>query len=476
MPDTPRLRFAPSPTGTLHVGSVRTALFSWLFARHHGGVFVLRIEDTDVARSRTEWTEGIQSSMRWLGLDWDEGPILQSTRFALYDDAIAELLADGLAYESFETSEELAASNEARRAAKLPPGYDGRARDLTPDAREALRAEGRPAVVRLRTPDEGRSTFHDEIRGDVSVEWSSVSDFVIRRADGTPTFFLANALDDIDMGITHAIRGEDLLDSTHRILAVRRALGAETPLIYAHIPLILSADRAKLSKRHGAVSVEEFLDQGYLPEALINYLGLLGWAPADGREVMTLADMAAAFDLDHVTHSAAIFDHQKLDWLNGEYLRALTPGELEVRAWPVAVTAFGPDIDRAVFASALVVAQARATTLNRMIEQMDFLFRPEPGFEIAPESWEKLAGTDRVDEILAGALQHLLTCEWTVEAVDLRPVLAALEIKPKKAMPALYAAIEGRHAGLPLFDSIQLLGRDRACLRLVAARDRLATG
>ncbi|MCU1459677.1 MAG: glutamyl-tRNA synthetase [Actinomycetia bacterium] len=476
MPETPRLRFAPSPTGTLHVGSVRTALFSWLFARHHSGAFVLRIEDTDVARSRTEWTEGIQSSMRWLGLDWDEGPILQSTRFALYDEAIAKLLADGLAYESFETPEELAAMNDERRARKLPPGYAGRARDIPPEAPAALGAAGRPAVVRLRTPDDGRSTFHDEIRGDVSVEWSSIADFVIRRADGTPTFFLANALDDIDMGITHAIRGEDLIDSTHRILAVRRALGAERQLIYAHIPLILSADRAKLSKRHGAVSVEEFRDQGYLPEALINYLGLLGWAPADGREVMTLAEMAAEFDLDHVTHSAAIFDHQKLDWLNGEYLRALTPEHLEERALPVAVAAFGPDLDRDVLSSALVVAQARATTLNRMIEQMDFLFESEAEFEIAPESWEKLAGTERVDEILAGALQHLITCEWTVEGVDLRPVLNRLEIKPKKAMPALYAAIEGRHAGLPLFDSMHLLGRERACARLIAARDRLASG
>ncbi len=475
MPETPRLRFAPSPTGTLHVGSVRTALFSWLYARHHGGVFVLRIEDTDVARSRAEWTDGIQSSLRWLGLDWDEGPILQSTRFALYDDAVAKLLADGLAYEAFETSEELSAVNEARRAAKLPPGYDGRGRDLTPDEREVLRAEGRPAVVRLRTPDDGRSTFHDEIRGDVSVEWSSVSDFVIRRADGTPTFFLANALDDIDMGITHAIRGEDLIDSTHRILAVRRALGATTEMVYAHIPLILSADRAKLSKRHGAVSVEEFHDDGYLPEALINYLALLGWAPADGREVMTLAEMAAEFDLDHVVRSSAIFDHQKLDWLNGEYLRALSAEALEARALPVAVARFGPGIDRDVFSTVLVVAQARATTLNRMIDQMDFLFEPEDEFEIAPESWDKLVATDQADEILAGALQHLITCEWTLEAVDLRPVLTALEVKPKKAMPALYAAIEGRHAGLPLFDSILLLGRDRACLRLVAARDRLAT-
>jgi glutamyl-tRNA synthetase len=247
-------------------------------------------------------------------------------------------------------------------------------------------------------------------------------------------------------------------------------------MVYAHIPLILSADRAKLSKRHGAVSVEEFHEQGYLPEALINYLGLLGWSPANGREIMTLAEMAAEFDLDHVVRSSAIFDHQKLDWLNGEYLRTLTAEELEARALPVAVARFGPDLDRAVLTAALVVAQARATTLNRMVDQMDFLFEPEAQFAIAPESWEKLVATERADEILAGALQHVLTCAWTVEDIDLRPVLNDLGMKPKKAMPVLYAAIEGRHAGLPLFNSIHLLGRETACARLISARDRLASG
>src|SRR3954466_5179808 len=310
-----KVRFSPAPTGSLHIGGARTALFNWLYARHHaisngGGTFVLRIEDTDVARSREEWVVGIQDTLRWLGLDWDEGPYLQSARFDLYRDAAARLLEKGDAYECYCTEDEVKERNDAAVAAGRPPGYDGKRPALTPDERVTLAAEGRPRTIRFRTPDEGVSSFTDLIRGEVKVEWSLIHDFVIVRSGGEPIFFLANAVDDLDMAITHVIRGEDLIDSTHRVLALRHALvgasGTPDPQ-FAHLPLIVDVEtRAKLSKRHGAVALEDFATAGYLPEALTNYLALLGWAPADdGREVMDAAELVAEFDLDRVTHAAA---------------------------------------------------------------------------------------------------------------------------------------------------------------------------
>jgi glutamyl-tRNA synthetase len=471
-----RVRFSPAPTGSLHVGSARTALFNWLFARHHGGTFVLRIEDTDVARSRAEWVDGIQDVLRWLGVDWDEGPIRQSDRFDRYHDAADRLLADGHVYECYCTEEEVKARNEAARAAGRTPGYDGHCRDLTPDQRAALAAEGRPRSLRFRTPDDGVSSFDDAIRGAVSVEWANIPDFVVVRSDGTPLFFLANAVDDVEMGITHVIRGEDLLDTTHRVLALRAALGAAAAPapVYAHLPLIVGADRAKLSKRHGAVALEDFRARGYLPEAVMNYLALLGWAPDDGREVLDADELIAGFDLARVTHAAAAFDHQKLDWVNGEWIRRLPLEELERRARPFAEARFGDRIDEDTFRGALRIGQERAVTLASLVDQMDFLFVDEADFEIAPESWQKLADTDRVGEVLDAVIEHLEGCDWTVEAIDLRPALDGLGVKPRKASPALYAAVEGRHAGLPIFDSIQLLGRDRALGRLRAARERIS--
>ncbi len=274
-----RVRFSPAPTGMLHVGSARTALFNWLFARHTGATFILRIEDTDVARSRTEWVEQIQVTLRWLGLDWDEGPLLQSHRFDTYLAAADRLVAAGHAYECYCTEAEVQERNEQARREGRAPGYDGRCRDLTPEQRVAQAHEGRPRSLRFRTPDEGRSTFTDLVRGEVSVDWSTITDFVIVRSNGTPVFFLANAVDDIDMEITHVLRGEDLIDSTHRVLALRKALGSPTPPAYAHLPLILGPGGAKLSKRHGAVALEEFRDDGYLASAVRNYLALLGWGP-----------------------------------------------------------------------------------------------------------------------------------------------------------------------------------------------------
>jgi glutamyl-tRNA synthetase len=467
-----RVRFSPAPTGMLHVGSARTALFNWLYARHTGGTFILRIEDTDVARSRTEWVEQIQVTMRWLGLDWDDGPYLQSHRFDDYLAAADRLLADGYAYECFCTEEELQQRNEAARAAGRAPGYDGRCRDLTAEQRAARVAEGRPRSIRFRTPDEGRSTFTDIVRGEVSVAWSTVGDFVIVRSNGTPVFFLANAVDDIAMAITHVLRGEDLIDSTHRVLALRRALGDDR-VRYAHLPLILGPGGAKLSKRHGAVALEEFRDAGYLPAALRNYLSLLGWGPEDGNEVMPTERIVSEFDLHRVSHSAGLFDHKKLEWLNGEHIRALPVPELAAEVVPFARERYGDRLDVRVFEHAVGLARERATTLAQIADQAEFLFTPEPGFEISEAAWEKLVKIDGVGPFLDAAIEHLESCEWSHAGIDLRPVIERLELNVRKTMKAVYVVVEGNDVGLPAFESIELLGRERALARFRSARERL---
>jgi glutamyl-tRNA synthetase len=467
-----RLRFSPAPTGFLQLGNVRTALYNWLQARHVDGTFILRIEDTDVARSTQESVDQIQHVLRWLGLDWDEGPYLQSARFDAYLSAAGRMVDEGHAYECSCTEDEVRERNEQAMRDGRPPGYDGRCRDLTADERAAHRAEGRPASIRFRTPDDGRSTFTDVIRGEVAVDWSTISDFVIVRSNGTPVFFLANAVDDLDMGITHVLRGEDLIDSTHRVLALRRALGHDDQPVYAHMPLILGPGGAKLSKRHGAVSVEEYRDAGFLPAALLNYLALLGWGAEDGREVMSLDELAAEFEIERVNPSAATFDPKKLEWMNGEYIRATPLPELVSIVLPFARTRYGDRLDIRVFEKAVELAHERATTLVQIADQMRFLFTPDGELEIDPASFEKLTKADRAAEILDAVIELVEHCDWTDE-IDPRPVIEALGLKPGKAMHVVYTAIEGRSQGLPIFASISLLGRASALHRLQAARARL---
>ena len=473
---TVRVRFSPAPSGELHVGSARTALFNWLFARHEGGTMLLRIEDTDTARTREEWVDKIGETLTWLGIDWDETPWRQSERVGEYLAAADALLSSGPAYECYDTPGELDAMNEARKAARLPPGYDGRGRELTAEDRARLAAEGRPRTVRFRTPDEGRSTFTDIVRGEVSVEWSTISDFVIVRSDGSPLFFLANAVDDLAMGITHVVRGEDLIDTTHRVLAIRRAL-SDAPLpVYAHLPLILQANRAKLSKRHGAVAVEDFRSRGILAEGLFNYLALLGWAPSDDREVMTRDEIVAAFTLERVNPSSAVFDDKKLEWLNGEWIRRITLDDLIERLRPFVAAhagALGEDRLRA----AAAVGQERATTLVALAEQMAFLTDDARagGFTVADEVWSGVVAVERGADVLDTVIAHVEHCAWDVDAIgEMRDGIKELGVKPGKVMKIIYVAVEGRPAGLPLFDSIHLLGRDESLARLRAARSRLA--
>jgi glutamyl-tRNA synthetase len=363
--------------------------------------------------------------------------------------------------------------NAERKAKGLTPGYDGRGRDLDAATRARLAAEGRPRTVRFRTPDDGRSTFTDVVRGEVSVDWSTISDFVIVRSDGSPLFFLANAVDDLAMGITHVIRGEDLIDTTHRVLAIRRALAPEDDVpLYAHLPLILQADRAKLSKRHGSVAVEDFRARGFLAEALLNYLALLGWAPEDEQEVLTREEIVAAFTLERVTPSAAIFDEKKLEWLNGEWIRRLSLDELVARLQPFADARLTPGIDAAVLRAAAAIGQERASTLVALVEQMEFLAAGDD-FVIADDVWDAVRDVERAPEVLDASIAHVERCPWTVEDLDLRGAIDALGLKPRKVMKLLYAAVEGRPAGLPLFDSMHLLGRDATLARLRTARLRI---
>ena len=437
MASSPRVRFAPSPTGFLHVGGARTALFNWLFARHTGGTFILRIEDTDTERTREEWVTGIQSTLHWLGLDWDAGPYRQSERADLYRAAAERLVADGRAY--------------------VP--------------------EGEERVIRFRVPKEGVTTFTDVIRGEISVDNGTLEDFVIMRSTGHPTFYLANAVDDVDMGITHVIRGEDLLPSTTRVLLLREALGTSEQPVFAHLPLLVGHDRQKLSKRHGDVALEDYRDKGYLPEALRNYLALLGWAPRDGREIVPISDIVAEFRLEDVTKAAAFFDHQKLDHINGEYIRALPVATFVRESLPWLET--DPpwpqeNFDPGVFDRMAPLVQERVKTLAEVPEMVDFLFLDQPAID--EKSWHK-AMKPPAASVLDDAIAEYGECDWQAEVLhDVTLKVGERHgLKLAKAQAPIRVAVTGRTVGPPLFESLAVLGRDRVLERLRAARARVAS-
>ena len=465
----------------MHIGNARSALYPYLLARHTGGTFILRIEDTDQKRYSPGAEQELIDGLHWLGMDYDEGPDIggphgpyrQTERRETYTEYAWKLVELGHAFPCFCTPERLEKVRHEQMRNKQNPRYDGTCRSLSPDEARRRVLAGERHVIRFKMPKQGSITTTDLVRGSITTENSALDDSVLLKSDGLPTYNFANVIDDHLMGITHVVRGEDLIDSTHRVLAIRHALGAEDRPEYAHLPLIVdAATRAKLSKRHGAVGLEDFRDEGYLPEALLNYIALLGWAPPeDGDEVLDSAALIAAFDLDRVTHSAAGFDRAKLDWLNGEWMRRVSTGDLVGRIEPMARERFGERFDGKVFPAAVALAQERSVTLRAALDQMDFLFVDDSDFAIASESLEKLMGTERVGEILDTAIAHVESCEWNVDAINLKaPIEEALGVKLRKAAPALYAAVEGRHQGLPLFDSIQLLGRDRALGRLRAAR------
>ena len=487
MTDQPpvRVRFAPSPSGDLHVGNIRTALFDWAFARHTGGVFVFRIEDTDASRVLPAYIESALDTLRWLGLDWDEGPgvggpygpYLQSERLGLYNDWVVKFLESGHAYYCYCTTDEVAARRAAARSGGSgPSGYDGRCRNLTPDQIAAYQEEGRRPVVRLRMPD-GATTFTDLVRGKITIENEHVPDFVLQRADGSPLYTLAVAVDDVLMKMTHIVRGDDLLSSTPRQLAVYRAMGvpeSEFP-VFAHLPFVLGLEGEKLGKRYGAASISYYRDEGFLPEAICNYLALLGWSPGDNRESFTLAEMAAEFDLARVNKNPARFDVQKLESINGDKIRELDPAEFVRRITPFLHQA-GLVTDPPTAAQAAVVdvaaplIQGRISKLTEAPGMLGFLLVDETEFAADPEDAAKFLGPDAAPVLQAAHDALAGLGSWTAD--DIRAALQAalvdgLGLKPRAAFGgAVRVAVTGRRVGPPLFESIELLGRDRTLARL----------
>jgi glutamyl-tRNA synthetase len=484
--DDVRVRFAPSPSGDLHVGNARTALYDWAYARRTGGTFVLRLEDTDRSRVRPEYIDSALDTLRWLGLDWDEGPgaggphgpYLQSERLGIYADWTGRFLADGTAYHCYCTQEEVAQRRKAARQAGRPSGYDGHCRELTGAQVAAYRAEGRQPAVRMRMPD-GRTTFTDLIRGEVTFGHENVPDFVLARADGSPLYPLAAAADDVLMKITHVVRGEDLLSSTPRQIAVYRAMGmadAEFP-VFAHLPYVMGQDGQRLSKRNGVLSVNWYRDEGFLPETICNYLALLGWSPGEDREEFTLAEMAAEFDLGRVNKNAARFDPHKLAAINGDKIRALRPA-----GFVAAITPFlhragllddppGDDRARLVEAAAPLI-QERIASLAQAPGMLAFLLAGDGQFAVDPEDAARLKTPEAVKILRAAQAALAALTSWESATIDeaLRGALiTGLGLKPRVAFAPVRIAATGRRVAPPLFESIELLGQDRTLARLAHA-------
>jgi glutamyl-tRNA synthetase len=482
-----RVRFAPSPSGDLHVGNIRTALYAWAFARHTGGTFVLRIEDTDRTRVTPEYIASALDTLRWLGLPWDEGPevggpygpYLQSERLDIYAEWLQRFLADGHAYYCYCTPEELAARRTAARAGGGPSGYDRHCRVLTAEQVGAYQAEGRKPVVRFRMP-EGSTTFTDLVRGPVTFDHAHVPDFVLARADGSPLYTLAVAVDDILMKITHVVRGEDLLSSTPRQIAVYRAMGVpedEFP-VFAHLPYVLGKDGQRLSKRNGVVSVNWYRQEGFLPEAMDNYLALLGWSPGDNREEFTLADLAAEFDLARVNSNPAQFDVRKLEAINGDKIRALDPADFVRRITPFLQRAHvvgdpPSESEAALIAAAAPLIQTRISRLTQAVSMLVFLFAEE-GFKVDPDDAAKVLTPDAVPVLQAAETALAEVEPWTADAIKaaLTAALvdpAGLGLKPRVAFGPIRVAVTGHRVSPPLYESIELLGRERTLARLAHA-------
>ena len=457
-------RFAPSPTGFLHIGGARTALFNWLYARHHGGEFKLRIEDTDKARSTDDAIQKILDGMRWLGLDWDGDEIYQSQRADRHAEVANQLLEQGKAYRCYATPEELAEMRDQQRAAKQPIRYDGRWRDRDPS--EA--PEGAPFVVRLKTTQDGETVIEDAVQGRVVVKNAEIDDFVMLRGDGTPTYMLAVAVDDNDMGVTHCIRGDDHLNNAFRQRALIDAMGWDR-MTYGHVPLIHGSDGAKLSKRHGALGVEAYRDEmGMLPEAVINYLLRLGWGHGDD-EIISREQAIEWFDLDGVGKSAARFDFKKLENLNGTYIREADNARLADLAAPLISAEIGREIDeneRNLLQRSMESIKPRAKSIGELAEGAGFLFRTRP--LNLDEKAEMLLQGD-IKALLADLVPHLegLT-DWTEEALDtaVREFAEARELKLGKVAQPLRAALTGRATSPGIFDVLLLLGREESLARI----------
>ena len=476
-----KVRFAPSPTGDLHVGNIRTALFDWAYARHTGGIFLFRIEDTDTVRVTDEYIQAAIETLKWLGLNWDEGPevggdhgpYLQSQRLDIYAEYAQKFLDQKDAYYCYCSPDELEAVREAQRKANVAPGYNGHCRDLTQAQIDSYKAEGRAAVVRMRMPD-GSTTFTDLIRGEVSFDHNFVPDFVMVRADGSPLYTLAVAVDDILMKVTHVLRGEDLLSSTPRQIRVYQAMGVapQDYPVFAHLPFVMGTDNAKLSKRNGEASIAWYRDMGFLPEAICNYLALLGWSPGDDVENITMKELTEMFTVEKVHSSPARFDMKKLEAINGDKIRALTLDKFLEWSLPFLINAkviTGNEQEIEVVKSALPIIQERIIKLSEIPAMLNFLFVKD--FKVADEELGKLQdeASQNVLKVALAKVEPLQSWDHAgIEAVLRSALIDELGLKPRIAFSALRIAVTGSHISPPLFESLELLGKERSIARIKA--------
>lgn len=458
-PNAPiRVRFAPSPTGHLHIGGARTALFNWLFARRFGGTFILRIEDTDLQRSTQESVDAIIDNIRWLGLDWDEGPILQSDRFHLYAPYAERLVAEGKAYAS--------TKRKARDARFLDKsGEEIAAEEPPPETRK----DERPAIF-LKRP-ERTIVVNDLVHGEVTFAPDVVGDLVLMKSDGTPTYNFACVIDDAEMGITHIIRGDDHLSNTPKQLVLYEALGLPVPL-FAHVPLIMGPDGSRLSKRHGATSVGQFREEGILPEALVNFLALLGWSPGDDREIMTLKELIESFSLERVNKKNAVFDTKKLEWLNMQYFKKKTAEEITRMALPC-LAAYGVEpasVSPARMEAVVRLLGERFRTLRDLADKAHYFFAETPRLD--PKAFRKHLRREGVAELLAEVAARLKPLrEFTPEEIEreMRAVIAARGVKAGEVMQPVRVAVSGRMETPGIFETMALIGRERVLDRLEKA-------
>lgn len=466
--DSVRVRIAPSPTGYLHVGTAHTALFNWLFARHNKGTFILRIEDTDLARSTKEYEENIIEGLKWLGLYWDEGPYYQTQRLDLYRKYADELLKKGLAYYCYCTPEELEERRREALAQKKPPKYDRKCLYLSDEERARYEREGRKPAIRLLVP-EGKTVFNDIIRGEIEFNNEDIGDFVIMKSDGIPTYNFAVVIDDYTMGITHVIRGEDHISNTPKQLFIYQAFGW-TPPEFAHLPLLLGPDRSKLSKRHGVTSVTEYKKMGYLPQALVNYLALLGWTPEENKEIYTVEELIELFDLRRVTKNPGIFDVTKLEWINTQHIRRLSLEELADLTYPFLKEAEWfkeENFKREYYLKVLTLLQERLKTLAQIREYADYFFVDDLDYDV--ETVKKVCKhpdtplyLEKIKEVWS-QIQ-----EFTAENLEnsLKKLAEENQIPTKNLVHPIRVALTNKTVGPGLYEIVEVLGKDKTLRRL----------
>ncbi|MCX7911635.1 MAG: glutamate--tRNA ligase [Dehalococcoidales bacterium] len=473
-----RTRFAPSPTGMPQVGNMRTAIFDWLFARHCGGKFILRIEDTDRERIVPGAVETIMEGLRWLGLDWDEGPYFQSERLHLYKEAAERLVREGYAYYCYCSPERLEKMRQEQIARKQPPGYDRTCRNLTARERADYEAAGIKPVIRFRVPDGGKTTFTDTIYGEVTFENNTIDDFVMLKSDGYPTYHLASVVDDHAMKITHVIRGEEWLSSTPRHILLYQALGYEPPQ-YVHTPLILGPDRSKLSKRHGAKSILEYREEGYLPEAMLNFLVLIGWSLDDKTEIISRDDLIKYFTLERISKTSAVFNIEKLNWMNGVYIRSLNVEDFTMRALPFLEKGLPPEakrpLDIAYVRRVMPLVQERVKKLTEVPALTKFFFVETLDYpaELLIAKNMTRQNTLHALEVSLKRLSELASFDETVLENLLRPLAEELGLKTGQLFSVLRTAVTGETATPPLFQTMAVLGKDRCLRRISLALEKL---